>query len=198
MPKRITPVVLSLGAIFRRLVGRLMIVVVFVTIVIGLKQFSAVIPQPGAAPEFSDAPGSGVIVRSEVIHLWLPKTLVELARSESPTLVARTHQELKKSLERRGQENLWYAITVRGHQVNHLAVDMSFIRHPYREPEHFQELMDLLASAAGSPPRRPSADYSAAVVHIMPAGMSRQEWLEATQPSSLLRRAAPDELKPEQ
>ena len=136
MPKRIKEIDLPLGAFFNRLVGKLMIVVVVVATAIGLTQFGAVAPRPSGAPEFSDPPGSGVIVRSEVIHLWLPENLVDLARHEFPALVARTHQELKKALERRGQENLWYAITVRGHQVNQGAADISFIRHPYREPEN--------------------------------------------------------------
>jgi hypothetical protein len=198
MPKRIGTVGLRLGALFSRLAGNLMIVVLLVTAAIGLAHFDAVVPRRGAVPELSDAPGSGVIVRSEVSDLWLPETLVDLARSESPALVARTHQELKKALERRGQGNLWYAITVRCHQVNIRTLDISFIRYPYRQPEHLHEFMNVLATAVGSPPRHPSADYSAAIVHILPARTSQQEWFAAMQASSLLRRAAPVELKPEQ
>jgi hypothetical protein len=198
MPKRITMIEVPLGALFSRLAGNFMIVVVLVTTAIGLTQFDALAPRPSAAPEFSDPPGSGVIVRSEVIHVWLPEILVDPARHEIPALVARTHLELKKALERGGQENLWYAITVRGHQGNHGAADISFIRYPYREPENFQELMDVLATVAGSPPCHRSADYSAAIVHNMPAGMSRREWLEAMQASSLLRQAVSHELEPKQ
>jgi hypothetical protein len=198
MPKRITMIDLPLGVLLSRIVGNLMIVVVLVTTAFGLAQLDALAPRPSGALEFSDPPGSGVIVRSEVIHLWLPEILVDPARHELPALVARTHQELKKALERRGQENLWYAITIRGHQANHGAADISFIRYPYREPENLQELMDVLAAVAGRPPRHPSADYSAAIVHIMPAGMSEREWLEAMQASSLLRQAVPHELEPKQ
>jgi hypothetical protein len=198
MPKPITMIDLPLGSLFSRLVGNLTIVVVFVTTAIGLTQFDAFAPRPSGALEFSDPPGSGVIVRSEVIHLWLPEILVDPTRHEFPVLVARTHQELKKALERGGQENLWYAITVRGHQANHGAADISLIRYPYREPENFQELIDVLATVAGSPHCRSSADYSAAIVHIMPAGMSRREWLEAMQASSLLRQAVPHEPEPKQ
>ncbi len=198
MPKPIMMIDLPLGALFSRLVGNVMIVVVFLTTAIGLTQLDALAPRPSGALEFSDPPGSGVIVRSEVIHMWLPEILADPARQEFPALVARTHQELKKMLERGGQENLWYAITVRGHQANLGAADISFIRRPYREPENFQELMDVLAAVAGSPPCHPSADYSAAIVHIIPAGMSRQEWLEVIQASSLLRRAFPNELEPKQ
>ena len=193
-----TTVALRLGALFGRLIGNFMIVVVIATAAIGLTKFNAAGPRPSEAQEFSDPPGSGVIVRSEVIHLWLPETLVDLARHEFPALVALSHQELKKALERRGQENLWYAITVRGHQANHGVSDISFIRYPYRQPENLQELMDVLAAVAGSPPRHPCADYSAAVVEIMPAGMSQREWLEAVQGSSILGQAVPNELDPKQ
>jgi hypothetical protein len=196
MPKRIATVDFRLRTLFRRLAGNLMIVVVFVTMVIGLAHFNAVVPQPGAVPELSDAPGSGLIVRSEVIHLWLPESLVDPARNESPSLVTRTHQELIKALDRRGQENLWYAITVRAYLANDRSEDMSFIRHPYRQLDHLQELTDIVATVVGIPPRHPSADYSAAVVHIMPARMSQREWLQATQASSLLRQAVPLELEP--
>jgi hypothetical protein len=198
MPKRVTTIDFPLGALFRRVAGNLVIVVVLVATAIGLTQFDAVAPRPSAEREFSDPPCSGVIVRSEVTNLWLPEILVEPAGDDFPALIARTHQELKKVLERRGQENLWYAITVRGHQANHGAADISFIRYPYREPENLQELMDVQATVAGSPPRHQSADYSAAKVHIMPAGMSQREWLEAMQALSLLRPAVPHEPEPKQ
>ena len=85
------------GRDLSRLAGNLMIVVVFVMTAIGLTQFDALAPRPSAALEFSDPPGSGVIVRSEVIHLWLPEILVDPARYDFPAGIARTHQELKTS-----------------------------------------------------------------------------------------------------
>jgi hypothetical protein len=194
MPKRIATVDFRLLTLFRRLAGNLMIVVVLVTTMIGLAHFNAVVPELGAAPEPSDAPGSGLIVRSEVIHLWLPESLVDLAQSEPPALVARTHQELIKAVERRGQQNLWYAITVRAYLANDRSEDMSFIRHPYRHLDHLQELTDIVATVVGIPPRYPSADYSTAVVHIVPARMSQREWLQSTEASSRLRQAVPLEL----
>jgi hypothetical protein len=181
MPERLTWLVLPFNALFRGLAGNLMIVVALVTAAIGLTQLNAVALRPGAAPEFSDPPGSGLIVRSEVIGLWLPETLVAPAGHEFPALFAQSHQELKAVLERRGQENLWYAISVRTHLADQRVEDTSFIRYPYRQPEYLAELMDVLTAVAGSPPDHPSADDSAAVVHIVPAAMSPREWLEATQ-----------------
>jgi hypothetical protein len=198
MPERVTTIHFPLAALFRRLAGSLMIVVLLVTTAIGLTQFGAMAPRPSAAPEFSDPPGSGLIVCSEVIHLWVPETLVDPAGHEFQALVGRTHQELKTVLERRGLENRWYAITVRAHQANHRIENISYIRYPFRQPEYLPELMDILTAVAGSPPRHPSADLSAAIVHSVPAGMSEREWLEAMQASSLLRPGVPHELEPKQ
>ena len=186
MPERVTKIDFPRGALIRRLAGKLMILFMFVTAAIGLTQFGAMAPQSIAAPESSDPPGSGLIVCSEVIRLWVPESLVDPARHELPALAAQTHQELKKVLGRRGMENLRYAITVRTHQANHRTEDISYIRNPYRQPEYFPELMDVLTAVAESPSRDPSADHSAAIVHIVPAGMSEREWLEAVQAGSRL------------
>ena len=86
MPIWIATVDVPLGVLFRRLVGNLMIVVSCVATVIGLTQLDALTPRPSPEPELSDPPGSGLIVRSEVIHLWLPETLVYPARHELPAL----------------------------------------------------------------------------------------------------------------
>ena len=178
MPDRVTTTEFPLGAFLRRLAGNLMIVLVLVTSAIGLTQFDAAAPRLSAAREFSDPPGSGLIVDSEVIRLWVPETLVDPAGHELAAQVARTHQDLKKVLERRGQENLWYAITVRAHLADERAEESSFIRHPYRQPEYFEECMDVLTAVTGGPCRHPSADYSAAIVHIMSAGISQRDWLD--------------------
>jgi hypothetical protein len=178
MPARISTTDFPLGAFFRRLAGNLMIVLVLVTTALGLMQFDTAPPRPSATREFSDPPGSGVIVRSEVIGLWIPETLADRAWREFQEPVARTHQELKNILERRDQENLWYVITVRAQLADHRAEESSFIRYPYRQPECFVEFMDVLTAVAGRPRRDPSADYSAATVHIMPAGISQRDWLD--------------------
>ena len=56
---------------------------------------------------------------------------------------------------------------------------MVFTRLPYREPDYFQEFLDVLAAAAGSPPHYPTIEYSAAAVHVLPANTSREELIRA-------------------
>jgi len=82
---------------------------------------------------------------------------------------------LKRFLGLRNQEDLWYALTTRAHQVNGRFVDLSVIRHPYHDPQDFPELLAVLAAAAGVPTRGLGSDFSTASVHIIPAESGKRE-----------------------
>ncbi len=159
------------------LVGNLTLVGAFVAAGYGLMEFNASAPGPSGARANNVPPGSGVVVHSELIQLWLPETLLVLARDAFPRPVAETTEELKSALGRGGQENLWYAMTIRGHQANHGASDISFIRFPCRESEHLRELNEVLATVSRSSLDPTSQDDPAAIVRIIPEGMSQQEWM---------------------
>ncbi len=177
---------LPIGRLLRGLVSNLISVVVFAAIAIGLARLDFRAPQPASAPESDEPPGSGVIVRSEVLYVCLPQILIDLARRDLESEVASTHENWKTALERHGQESVCYGLLVRGHQINGRSVDITFIRYPHREPEHFQELQDLLATAAGRPPiGQPTVDCSRMTVQIAPTGTSRQEILERIKALSL-------------
>jgi hypothetical protein len=136
--------------------------------VIGLARLASHATQPDRDLEPDDCSGAGMIVRYEVLHLWLPESLTELAKRQYQSPGVRVHEELQRFLELQDQEDLWYALTTRGHQVNGDFADLTFIRRPYYDPHHFPELLDVLATAAGNPPRYPNEDFSTASVHIMP------------------------------
>jgi hypothetical protein len=151
--------------------------------------------------EPANRPGSGVIVHTDVIGLWLPQTLIDLAKHLSPFPAPRTHQELQRFLERQNQKNLWYAVTIRGRQVSGALVDITLIRLPYNDPDHFPELLDILAAIAGNPPRDTTADFSTASVHILAGDSLKGEPREiiaeflhdASQPVAEKRSPAPSE-----
>jgi hypothetical protein len=96
---------------------------------------------------------------------------------------------LQAILERRGQTDLWYALTTRGRQVNGAIADITVIRHPHRDSEHFQEFLEVLATAAGDPPHDPTLDYSGAEVHILPRELSDREPREVVE--ELISRLSP-------
>jgi hypothetical protein len=154
---------------------KVLMVFVLVAPLIGFTWLDSCASRPSRVLEPDDQPGSGVIVRAEVLHLWLPETLIDLVGHQSEYLVSQTHHELQPSLERRGHEKLWYASTTRGYQVNGGIVDITVIRHPYRDPEHFQEFLDVLSTVAGNPPRYPTLQYSGAGVHVLPGELSERE-----------------------
>ena len=122
--------------------------------------------------ETDNRPGGGIIIRSEVLCLWLPEPLHELAKRPSQSPVPRSHEEFQRFLERDHQEDLWYALTIRGHQANGDFADLTFIRHPYTDSQHFQELLALVDTMAGNPPRHPTTDLSTASVHVI----QRESW----------------------
>jgi len=145
--------------------------------------------RPSRVLEPDDKPGSGVTVRADVLHLWLPETLIDLAGHQPESSVPQTHHELQTFLERRGQEKLWYALTTRGYQVNGGIADITVIRHPHGARQHFQEFLDILATAAGNPPRYPTLHYSGAEVHILPGEVLERDPSEVVE--ELLSREFP-------
>jgi hypothetical protein len=115
------------------------------------------------------------VVRTEVLRLWLPESLIDFAKPQSQSSAPRTYAELQTLLERRGQTDLWYALTVRGLQVNGGTADMTFIRRPYGDSQHFQEFLDILATAAGDPPPDSTMCYAGTEVHILPRELSARD-----------------------
>ncbi len=100
-----------------------------------------------------DQPGGGTITRSEMRDVWVFPSLIGLAKGRAHSERINSFEDIKRSLELRGQERLWYAVTFRAHQANGRAVDMTFVRHPYRDPGHFPELELILDAVAEVPPR---------------------------------------------
>jgi hypothetical protein len=74
-----------------------------------------------------------------------------------------------------GREKLWYALTIRGHQQNGRSASVTYVRHPYRNPDHFNEFLKALAAAAGHPPIDRAPDFSKAELHIIPGDLSERE-----------------------
>jgi hypothetical protein len=131
--------------------------------------------RPTRAVEAEDQPGSGVVVRGEVVHLWFPEALLDEARNQPISAVASSHGEVRSLPEPLGRVKLWYALTIRGQQRNGRYASVTYVRHPYRDPEHFSEFLNALAMAAGHPPINPTSNFSKAVMHIIPGDLSDRE-----------------------
>jgi hypothetical protein len=158
---------------------RIFLTIVVVAAMIGLTRFASHVAQQ--AQELSSADGSdvGIVIRTEVLHLYLPQTLFERPK----------HQSLQQFFERPGRENIWYALTLRAHQVNGGFADVPIIRRPRNDSEHRPQLLEILATAGGNPPSDPNFDFSKADVHIFPDDLATREPTEVI--SELLRHPSP-------
>jgi hypothetical protein len=168
----------ALARLFRSWGDKVVLATALVATAIGFSWLDTRVNRAGGRLEAVDRPGSGVNVRAQVLHVWLPQSMIDIARSNSASPIAQSHQELPTALERRVEENRWYALTTRGYQANGDVADIILIRRPDREPQHFQELEDILASlasATGDPPRDPSSRYFGAKLHILPRELIERE-----------------------
>jgi hypothetical protein len=171
VPRQIKLTDLSLGPRLRSLVANLETIAAVAAFAIGLTSVDLGPARPIDATESTstDPPGSGVIVRSEVLSLLVPEVMVDLAQSRFDVALAPASKQGKATLEGITKEDLWYAMTVRTYQVNGRSVDITYIRHPYSCPESpSQEFRDVLSKLAGKPPRHPIVDYSPATVKLVP------------------------------
>jgi hypothetical protein len=134
----------------------------------GLVQFAFDVTRP--EPVLDSAQGLEDVAegRFEVQRIWLPKTLVELARSPSRHEVTRTHGEFQRFLERRHEERLWYAYATRVYQRNGKFSDCAYIRQPYRDEFLFSELCGFLAGVAGPPPHFEAEEFENVSIAVIP------------------------------
>jgi hypothetical protein len=135
-----------------------------------------------AAPAPEGPPGSGIISRSEVIAIRMPRALRDLARDQAGSPVDHSPEELQVDLGRDGCRAAWYALTYRVHQVNGESGEITQIRRLSEAADHLDELHAVMATAAGRPPRSEGRDFSQARVEVIP------DTLQAVDPREAITR----------
>ena len=150
-------------------------------VVIGMSQVDSRSAGPESEYVAPEPVGAGTIVVSEVRHIRIPQALAKLAARQARSHELRVHDDLRRSLEAADQRGLWYAVTIRGQQANGIQRDLGFIRHPYVEPEHFEELGLILARAAGGRGCIEAGRFSNASVRVISDDLVGQgpSWLIA-------------------
>jgi hypothetical protein len=132
--------------------------------IVGLVSVSFQAEAPG--PDVSG--GSGIIVRTEVTALWIPRALHDVAQSEAGAPVFLSPEALLTELRRRGLNAAWYALTFRVHQVNGESGEITQIRRLIDAADYLDELQAVIATAAGRPPRSEDGGFSHARVEVIP------------------------------
>ncbi len=112
----------------------------------------------------------GIVVRNEVISLWMHPALFDLAQRPCESAACRSREGFRRYAGARGLEKAWYVITAKGFQINGETMVVSTIRRPYDMSEPFySEFPGILAIAAGKAPRDPMTDFTKAKVGIIPS-----------------------------
>jgi hypothetical protein len=155
--------------------SNLIMVLVIAAATLALAQIGSDVSTPDENLASADLPDTGVIVRYELHRIWLPPTLMELAKTRSQSRTFSTFEDLKRILEHRGQQDVWYAVTLRGQQDDGDHVDLTFVRQPYHDRNRFPELQTILAAAAGNRPIDAAADSSTPSVHLLPETALKRE-----------------------
>jgi hypothetical protein len=155
------------------------------TPILGLILARPIAPGPdvdGSARQAPDAevpPGSGIVLRTEITTIWIPRALRDLALCDARPPLDRSPVELLTCLKQNVWIPDWYALTYRGHQVNHGFADITLIRRLSEAANHVEELQAVMATAAGRPPRREARDFSRARVKVVPDTMQAMDPREA-------------------
>jgi hypothetical protein len=116
-------------------------------------------------------PRSGIVVRTEVTALWIPRALLHMVQGETGTPVFRSPEALQTELRRRGLNDAWYAVTYRGYQVDGAAVEITQVRRISEAHAHIEEFRDMMAIAAGHPPHHEVQEFSHVKLEIIPDTM---------------------------
>jgi hypothetical protein len=167
MTKRIRLPWAVLARLLRSWGDKVVLATALVATAIGFSWLDSRVNRAGGRLEPDDRPGSGVNVRAEVLHVWLPQSLIDVARSRAGSAIAHAQEDSRTTLEDPAQKNLWYALATRGIQANGAAAHITFIRRPYSEPQYFPEFLEVLAFAAGYPKCDSTSRYFGAELHIL-------------------------------
>jgi hypothetical protein len=88
-----------------------------------------------------------------VAHIWLPEPLYSLSKRQSWSLRDQRYQQLREISKSEDSRELFYVLTAQMRQANGKVEPFYSIEYPFREAGRLQELLEVLATAAGDPPK---------------------------------------------
>lgn len=135
---------------------------------VGLTRLAAHVSRSDPIVDAADSADGSAFDRVDVLRIWLPRTLTELARHPSRRQVMRSHENFRRFLEERHEENLWYAYIDRVYQRSGNHCDCAYVKHPYSDPFAFPELCYLLNGVAEDPPTFEAPSFANVTCSIIP------------------------------
>jgi hypothetical protein len=133
----------------------------------------------GAQSESRDRPGSGITVRADLVDIWVPDQIYQLAKRAAANANPLSRQALDLQLMNEGGESLWYAVTFQFLQEDGGISEITTIEHPYNSTKAFPSFADLLGEIAGKRQDDAGASAKAPAVHLIPEELSKRPPREA-------------------
>jgi hypothetical protein len=134
----------------------------------GLVYFACHVDQVNRRVDHDTQATPTMVSHYKAVRIWLPQTLVDVARRRAAQAPINSHEELRRVLDREALRDVWYALTVREHHENGGFNDLTVIRRPYHDRHHFLEFPHVLAAIAGEAPADRTMDFSVASVSVVP------------------------------
>ncbi len=125
------------------------------------------------------APGSGVTVRIDLSHIWVPARLLELAKREAENPKLRSEEELRSELKKIGGEGLWYALTLQLHQEDGGMSEVTTVDSPYHSTRELPSFLDLVDTIGSKRQDHAESNSSTPVLHIIPDELMQRPAREA-------------------
>lgn len=122
-------------------------------------------PLEAANPFPEASPGEGIVVRTEVTAVWLPRALL---LHQADLAAVRSREQLESYLTLHGLRATSYALTYRGHQVDGGSADLTQVRRADEWAAHFAEFQGVFSTAVGRPPNQVAMDFSGAEIRLLP------------------------------
>jgi hypothetical protein len=121
-----------------------------------------------STPDPDSAPGSEVIIRTEVTAIWVPKALRDLALRQADPPSDRSPEKVRTHLAGSGWREPWYAVTSQAYQLNGRSEETTHIRWLTEIADRPDELQAVMDTTAGRPPRYEDGRFSRTRVHVVP------------------------------
>jgi hypothetical protein len=133
-------------------------------------------PRTASSGHGSEAVG---LVHSEVMAIFIPPELEALAREPSDSSCLKSHEDVRRFLERYGLQRTWYAVLYHGFESNGHDRIMPVYSRPFVMPSKVIEFRDVLATIRKDPPPNPLVDYATATIRRIPMDLAHAEPAEA-------------------
>ena len=148
--------------------GSALIAALLIVAAIGLASLASRAPGPTSGAESARPPGSGIVVRTELVDVWVPKALDKLLQDHSNNSMPVPDEIVRLAQKQNRDIDLWYAVTAHHHQVDGGETEITTIHYPLHSAREYSSLRKLFDSISAESASRPNSSMPAPRLHVIP------------------------------